>query len=93
MKKRGLKGGGVAILTVCKVVWEVEHQVLPVRRPLVISAFGKSAQDAGGKYRRWGERKKKKGNGEEEEEERTVKNRKPGGRKNSEVQREEELTT
>lgn len=61
-EKSGLKGGrGVARLTVCEVpVWDSGHPALPVRSPPVL--FAKSAQHAGGMYKREGE-------GEKEDEE------------------------
>lgn len=63
---------------------------LPEQSLLVISAFGKSAQDARGMCRRSGQNKE--GKGGEEEEELMVKIRKTGGRKESEAQRKLELT-
>ncbi len=59
-EKSGLKGGGVARLTACAVlVWDSGHPALPAcRSPPVALVFAKSAQDAGGMYRRGGEGEK-----------------------------------
>lgn len=70
-EKSGLKGGGggVARLTVCEVpVWDSGQPALPMRSPQVVLVFAKSAQDAGGMYRRG----RKGGSGGEEDEEEDI---------------------